>query len=68
MGEHSMAGTELTHAEAILEHLVKLAKTPGWKQYAWHAAKRYEELNPHDLKGMQEKLKQRMQQEKEQQQ
>ncbi len=56
------------HADAVLEHLVKLARTPGWKAYAWDAAKRYEQLNPHDLAGMQEKLKQRMQQEKEQQQ
>ena len=58
----------MTHAEAILEHLVKLAKMPGWKTYAWDAAKRYEQLNPYNLAGMQEKLKQRMQQQKEQQQ
>jgi hypothetical protein len=56
------------HFDFVLDHLVRLAKQPGWKQYAWHAAKQYEEINPYDLAGMQEKLKQRMQQEKEQQQ
>ena len=54
-------------ADKILEHLVMLARDPGWKQYAWHAAKRYEEIDPHELSGMQEKLKQRMTAEKEQQ-
>lgn len=51
----------------ILDHLVNLAQTPGWKAYAWQAAKKYGEINPFDLKGLQEELKQRMQQEKEQQ-
>lgn len=63
-----MAEQGIAHAEAILEHLVKLAKTPGWKSYAWHAAKEFEQINPYDLAGMQEKLKQKMQQEKEAQQ
>lgn len=27
-----------------LEHLVKLAKSPGWKEYTWHRAK---ELDAH---------------------
>lgn len=50
-------------ADDILEHLVSLAKQPAWKAYAWHAAKQYEELDPHRCKGMQERLKQRMQKE-----
>ena len=25
--------------ETQLQHLVRLAKTPGWKEYAWHRAK-----------------------------
>lgn len=54
--------------DEILEHLVKLAKTPGWKAYAWNAAKQYEQLDPHRCKGMQERLRQRMQQEKDEQQ
>lgn len=53
------------HADAVLEHLVRLAKNPGWKQYAWHAAKEFESINPYDLFGMQQKLKERMLQEKE---
>jgi hypothetical protein len=54
-------------ADRILEHLVTMAKTPGWKQYAWHAAKKYEGIDPHHLKGMQDKLKERMLKEKDQQ-
>lgn len=53
------------HRDFVLDHLVRLAKTPGWKQYAWAAAKNYESINPHDLHGMQEALKQRMLAEKE---
>lgn len=56
----------MTLAEEILEHLVKLAGTPGWKSYAWHAAKAYEQMAPSECKGMQEKLKQRMQKEQQQ--
>ena len=53
------------HRQKILDHLVNLARDPAWKAYAWHAAKRYEELNPYDLKGLQQELKQRMTAEKE---
>jgi hypothetical protein len=63
-----MAGEALSQADAILERLVRLAGLPGWKAWAWHAAKEFEQINPYDLAGMQEKLKQRMQQQKEQQQ
>lgn len=52
------------HFDAVLNHLVQLAKTPGWKAYAWGAAKDFERINPHDLQGMQEALKQRMTAEK----
>ena len=53
------------HRDSVLDHLVRLAKNPGWKQYAWHAAKEFESINPYDLQGMQEELKQRMLAEKE---
>jgi hypothetical protein len=59
-----MAEQKLSHAEAILEHLVQLARAPGWKAYAWAAAKEFESINPYDLQGMQEALKQRMTAEK----
>lgn len=44
----------------MLNDLIRLAKTPGWKAWAWHAAKEFEQLNPYDLRGMQDELKQRM--------
>lgn len=53
------------HFDAVLDHLVRLAKTPGWKAYAWGAAKEFESINPYDLHGMQDALKQRMTAEKE---
>lgn len=48
------------HRAAVLDHLVRLAKTPGWKQYAWGAAKEFGEINQHDLQGLQAELKERM--------
>jgi hypothetical protein len=54
-------------ADGILDHLVSLAEIPAWKKYAWHAAKHYEELDPYRCKGMQERLKQRMTERKQQQ-
>lgn len=48
------------HREKILSRLVELALNPGWKAYAWNAAKDYERINPYDLSGLQEELKQRM--------
>ena len=50
------------HREKILSRLVELAGDPAWKAWAWRMAKDYESINPHDLKGLQEELKQRMQQ------
>jgi hypothetical protein len=63
-----MAEEGLSFGDRILEHLVGMAKTPGWKAYAWTAAKRYEEINPQDCKDMQQRLKQEMLKEKEGQQ
>jgi hypothetical protein len=51
--------------EKILSKLVELAKQPAWKAWAWHQAKEYERINPYDLKGLQEELKERMLKEKE---
>jgi hypothetical protein len=48
------------HRESVLNHLVRLVQQPGWKAYAWHAAKEFESINPYDLHGMQDELKQRM--------
>ena len=51
--------------EKILSRLVELARNTGWKAWAWNAAKDYERINPYDLSGLQEELKQRMLAEKE---
>jgi hypothetical protein len=53
------------HFDAVLNSLARAAKDPGWKAWAWHAAKEFEKINPYDLQGMQEALKQRMLAEKE---
>lgn len=55
------------HFDFVLNHLVRLAKQPAWKQEAWYAAKQFESINPYDLHGMQDALKQRMLAEKEKQ-
>lgn len=48
------------YAEMMLEHLVGLAKEPGWKAYAWGAAKDYAAKNPEDFGDLPERLKERM--------
>lgn len=53
------------HREKILSRLIELAKQPAWKAFAWHQAKAYEDINPHDLKGLQQELKERMLKDKE---
>lgn len=53
------------YRENLLARLMKLCREPGWKAYAWHAAKDYERLDPYELSGLQEELKQRMLAEKE---
>jgi hypothetical protein len=35
-------GVPLIGFQDMLDHLIKLAKTPGWKSYAWHRAKQLE--------------------------
>lgn len=55
------------HRDAVLDHLVQLAQQPAWKAYAWGAAKEFESINPYDLHGMQDELKQRMTAEKDKQ-
>lgn len=55
----------MSHADAILEHLVSLAMTPGWKEYSWWAAKNYAKINPRELAEMPQRLKERMLKEKE---
>lgn len=55
------------HFDRVLEHLVRLAQQPAWKAYAWGAAKEFESINPYDLHGMQDALKQRMTAEKDKQ-
>ena len=52
------------HRQRVLDHLVRLAGSPGWREFAWRAAKHYEEINPYDLAGIQQELKQRMTAEK----
>ena len=56
---------DVNHREKILSRLVELAGQPAWKAWAWHQAKAYESINPHDLKGLQQELKQRMRELKE---
>lgn len=51
---------DAAHREQILSRLVELARQPAWKAWAWHQAKAYEDINPYDLKGLQQELKQRM--------
>jgi hypothetical protein len=52
------------HFDAVLDSLARSAGDPAWKAWAWHAAKEFEQINPYDLQGMQEALKQRMTAEK----
>ena len=65
-GPHAVADRmpPSAHRKQILDHLIRMAGDPAWKAYAWHAAKNYEALNPFELSGIQEELKQHMQQQK----
>ena len=38
----SRSNPELAHFYRQLDHLVRLASTPGWKEYAWARAKELE--------------------------
>lgn len=50
----------MTLFDRVLSHLVKMARHDGSKQYAWASAKEYESINPYELSGMQEQLRQQM--------
>ena len=56
--------TELSYFNKNLERLVRLCKLPGWKAWAWHEAKAFENSDP-ALKGIQKALTERMLEEKE---
>ena len=50
----------MTAYEISLAHLIKLAKTPGWKEYAWHRAKELESCRTGMWQGIASDLKQAM--------
>ena len=50
----------MTDYETQLAHLTKLAKTPGFKQYAWHRALQLEADDTGLWLGIAEALKQAM--------
>lgn len=49
-------GAPLISFEEMLDHLVELAKTPGWKAYAWHRAKQLDSDKTGAWAGMAEAL------------
>lgn len=50
----------MTAYDKALAHLIKLAKTPGWKEYAWHRAKEMERCETGMWAGIAADLKQAM--------
>jgi hypothetical protein len=52
--------TCMTAYDKALAHLIKLAKTPGWKEYAWSRAKELESCRTGMWEGISEDLKQAM--------
>ena len=50
----------MTDYDNQLAHLIKLAKTPGWKQYAWQRALELDRDNTGLWLGIAEALKQAM--------
>lgn len=46
--------------EAALQHLIKMAKTPGFKEYAWHRAKEMEKCESGMWAGIASDLQQAM--------
>ena len=46
--------------DAQLNHLVVLAKTPGWKEYAWSRAKELERCETGMWAGIAQELKEHM--------
>ncbi len=50
----------MTVYETQLAHLVKLARTPGWKEFSWHRAKELEQCKTGMWQGISEDLKRHM--------
>ena len=50
----------MTAYDKALAHLIKLAKTPGFKEYAWHRAKELESCRTGMWQGIAADLKQAM--------
>lgn len=50
----------MTAYDKALANLIKLAKTPGWKEYAWHRAKEMERCETGMWAGIAADLKQAM--------
>lgn len=50
----------MTVYDNALSHLIKLAKTPGWKEYAWSRAKELESCRTGMWQGIAADLKQAM--------
>lgn len=50
----------MTAYDKALAHLTKLAKTPGWKEYAWSRAKELESCSTGMWQGIAADLKQAM--------
>lgn len=50
----------MTAYDKALAHLIKLAKTPGFKDYAWHRAKEMERCETGMWAGIAADLKQAM--------
>ena len=50
----------MTVYDTQLAHLIKLAKTPGWKEYAWSRAKELESCSTGMWQGIAADLKQAM--------
>ena len=50
----------MTDYDNQLAHLIKLAKTPGWKEYAWSRAKELERCETGMWAGIAQELKEHM--------
>lgn len=50
----------MTAYDTQLAHLIKLAKTPGWKEYAWSRAKELERCETGMWQGIAADLKRHM--------
>ena len=50
----------MTEYETQLAHLIKLASTPGWKEFSWHRVKELELCETGMWNGIAEDLKRHM--------